>query len=180
MSQDNWNGDSWEETLRSMAREAGRSIERLIERVDVDEFADAMGVDADAARQWAESAGDWLRTHADSVGDEVVQRVSGAGRTAPGAGRTVPVEDPLISAAPHPLDLPTGEQGLALAALASGRWAVEPGTDALEARGGGPAPKDAHGVVREMRVRDWITADGEITAVGRHALSRWLDLATRR
>lgn len=171
MSRDDWNGQNWEETLRSIAREAGRSIERLIERVDVDEFADAMGVDADAARQWAESAGDWLRTHAEDVGDEVVKRV-------PGSGRAVPVEDALLRAAPHPLDLPTEEQGLALAALASGRWTVEPGTDALEAKVG-PAPKDVLGVVRGMRARDWVTVDGQITAVGRHALSRWLALAGR-
>jgi hypothetical protein len=28
--------------------------------------------------------------------------------------------------------------------------------------------------VRELRVRDWIAADGEVTVVGRHALGRWL------
>jgi hypothetical protein len=33
--------------------------------------------------------------------------------------------------------------------------------------------------VRELRVRDWITADGEITLAGRWALSRWLDVADR-
>ncbi|MGP0047489.1 MAG: hypothetical protein ACLPZR_01390, partial [Solirubrobacteraceae bacterium] len=77
-------------------------------------------------------------------------------------------------------DLPTEEQGLALAALASGRWTVEPGTGALAAKGDGPAPTDALGIVRELRVRDWIAADGEITIVGRHALSRWLDATTPR
>jgi hypothetical protein len=30
-----------------------------------------------------------------------------------------------------------------------------------------------------MRVRDWMTADGEITVAGRHALRRWLDAADR-
>ena len=82
--------------------------------------------------------------------------------------------EPLRSAAPHPLDLPTEEQGIALAALESRRWMVEPGTDALAARGGGPGPSDALGIVRELRVRDWLGADGEITLVGRRALSRWL------
>jgi hypothetical protein len=29
--------------------------------------------------------------------------------------------------------------------------------------------------VRELRVRDWITAEGKLTLAGRRALSRWLD-----
>jgi hypothetical protein len=29
--------------------------------------------------------------------------------------------------------------------------------------------------VRELRVRDWIDNDGEVTLVGRAALRRWLD-----
>ena len=86
-------------------------------------------------------------------------------------------DDPLRSAGPHPLDLPTDEQGIALAALESRRWMVEPGTDALTARGDGPGPSDALGIVRELRVRDWLGANGEITLVGRRALSRWLEAA---
>ena len=31
--------------------------------------------------------------------------------------------------------------------------------------------------LRELRVRDWLGADGEITLVGRRALSRWLEAA---
>ena len=41
----------------------------------------------------------------------------------------------------------------------------------------GPGPSDALGIVRELRVRDWLSGDGEITLVGRRALSRWLDAA---
>ena len=85
--------------------------------------------------------------------------------------------DPLGSAAPHPLDQPTDEQGLALAALDSGRWIIEPGADTLAAKGEGPGPSDALGIVRELRVRDWIAADGKLTATGRRALGRWLDVA---
>ncbi len=80
----------------------------------------------------------------------------------------------------HPLDLPTEEQALALAALDSGRWTVEPGSDSLTAKGDGPGPSDALGIVRELRVRDWIGPDGELTQVGHHALSRWLSAANRR
>jgi len=45
--------------------------------------------------------------------------------------------------------------------------------------GDGPGPRDALGLVRELRVRDWLDADGRLTLAGRHALSRWLDAADR-
>lgn len=167
------NGESFEETVRAIAGELGRYIERAVESVDVDELADSVGVDPAAAREWAESAAGWLRAHTERLGAELSHRVSSAGRA------VAPI-DALGSVAPHPMDLPTDEQGLALAALDSGRWAVEPVADALTAKGGGPGPSDALGLVRELRVRDWITVDGELTLAGRHALSRWLDSAVAR
>jgi hypothetical protein len=205
---DDENSEGFDDVLRSIARELGQSVERAIDNVDLDEIASTFGVDPAAAREWIESAGSWFRSHAESLGDEMPfrpgggapgggagQASGGAGQASGGAGSgpgatgrapTGPAgpghgragEDPLFSAGPHPLDLPTDEQGMALAALESGRWMVEPGTDALAARGGGPGPSDALGIVRELRVRDWLSADGEITLVGRHALSRWLDAAT--
>jgi hypothetical protein len=150
-----------------------------MDQVDLDEIAGSMGVDPSRAKEWMESAGGWLRARADSFADEPVPPSRAARPPAPTRG---PVrEDPLFGAVPHPLDLPTEEQGRALAALDSGRWTVEPGTEALGARGEGPAPSDALGLVRELRVRDWIASDGEITLAGRRALSRWLeaDSATR-
>ncbi len=163
-------GESFEDRLRSMASELGRYIERSIDNVDVDEFADSLGVDASTAREWVESAGSWLSAHAENVGDQLARQTAGSGR------RAVRV-DPLGAAAPHPLDLPTDEQGLALAALDSGRWIIEPGTEALAARGEGPGPSDALGIVRELRVRDWIATDGKLTSTGHHALRRWLAAA---
>ena len=80
---------------------------------------------------------------------------------------------------PHPLDLPTDAQGLALAALSSGRWIVEPNNQTLVATGDGPPPEGALGTVLELRIRDWITTDGQLTTVGEHALTRWLDAAGR-
>ena len=97
------------------------------------------------------------------------------GRESAAACRRRRWEDPLRGAGPDPLDAPTDEQGRALAALDSGRWTVEPGTSALSSHGDGPGPSDALGLVRELRVRDWIDADGEVTLVGRAALQRWLD-----
>ncbi len=165
--------DSLEETLRSIARELGRSAERALDSVDLDEFADTVGVDPTLAREWVDNAGGWLRAYTERLGDEVSFRISRPSR-APST------QDPLHRAGPDPLDVPTDDQGRALAALDSGRWTVEPGTEALAGRGEGPGPSDALGIVRELHVRDWITAEGEITLVGRHALSRWLDAVTPR
>jgi hypothetical protein len=170
---DDEGGENFEETLRSVARELGRSVERAMDNVDAEEVAEAIGVDPAAAREWVEGASSWLRAQMENFGEEAASQVARPRQRAAS-------EDPLPSAAPHPLDLPTDEQGLALAALDSGRWTVEPGTHALAATGEGPGPSDALGIVRELRVRDWIAADGEITLVGRHALSRWLDAATPR
>ena len=81
----------------------------------------------------------------------------------------------LRGAGPDPLDLPTDDQGRALAALDSGRWTVEPGTSRLTSTGDGPGPRDALGLTLELRVRDWLDADGDLTLAGRAALKRWLD-----
>jgi hypothetical protein len=62
---------------------------------------------------------------------------------------------------------------LALSALDSGRWTVRPGSNQLAGTGEGPAPPDVADLVGELRARDWITADGTLTLVGRHALARW-------
>ena len=62
-----------------------------------------------------------------------VPRLKAWARMGPsGAAGREPVEDaPRASAGPHPLDLPTAAQGMALAAVDSGRRTVEPGSDAL-------------------------------------------------
>jgi hypothetical protein len=168
MSENDPNDESFEDRLRSMAEELGRYIERSVDSVDLDDFANSVGVDPSAARSWVESASSWLRAQTENLGEEFAHRVVDP-------RRRITQVDPLGGAAPHPLDLPTEEQGLALAALDSGRWTVEPGTDALAARGHGPGPDNALGVVRELRARDWIGLDSELTLAGRHALSRWLD-----
>jgi hypothetical protein len=172
MCEDDMNNESFEEKVRSIAREVSRNAERMA-HVDVDEIAEAVGLDPERAREWVDSAGRWLRTQAENLQTEGLADDIWARATAsePAAAS----EDSLRGAAPHPLDLPTEEQGLALAALDSGRWTVEPGSNTLAAHGDGPSPSDALGLVRELHARDWITAEGEVTLVGRHALSRWLD-----
>ena len=169
MFEDDASHESFEETMRSIVREVSRSIERVAQ-VDLDDVAEAIGVDLARAREFADSAVGWLRAHAEGLGED------GAFWGGGPRGEAVD-EDPLPRGGPHPLDLPTAEQGMALAAVDSGRWSVEPGSDALAVDGAGPGSRDATGLVDELRARDWITADGEITLAGRHALSRWLEAA---
>jgi hypothetical protein len=189
MFEDDERDESLEETLRAIAHELGESVQRKAAELDVDEIAEAIGVDADRAREWVESAAEWLGRRFESLGDEVKFPEAWRGTpwgapsgdaSDPRAGAEREQGDPLRGAAPHPLDMPTEEQGLALAALESGRWTVEPGTDTLAAHGDGPGPSDALGLVRELRARDWIAADGRLTSVGRHALDRWLEGAANR
>ncbi len=176
MSADEHDHESFEETVREIAREVGQSMERAMEQFDLDDIAGTIGVDADRAREWVDSAGSWLRSQVERLGDEMASQSPPRAEEPPRAQESPPVapEDPWRSAAPHPLDLPTEEQGLALAALDSGRWEVEPGTNRLSPHGQGPAPRDAMGLVEELRARDWITAEGTVTLVGRHAVGRWL------
>jgi hypothetical protein len=165
---DDGNSERFEDMVRSIVREVSRSMEGMAG--ELEQLAGPAGVDPERAREWVDEAGRWLRGR---VGDETPS----GGTSSAGAAEPV---DPLRSAGPHPLDLPTDEQGVALSALASGRWTVEPGSNARVADGQGPAPSAALGLVGELRARDWIAADGTVTAVGRHALSRWLDAAGSR
>jgi hypothetical protein len=172
MFEEDESDESFEETLRSIAHELGESVQRRMAEIDVDEIAEAIGVEADRAREWVDSAAMWLSRRFETLAEDAT--------FAPPWRRSAPKpEDPLRGAAPHPLDMPTEEQGLALAALESGRWTVEPGSETLAAHGEGPGPSDALGLVRELRARDWIAADGKLTTVGRRALDRWVESATK-
>lgn len=170
--------DSFEDRLRAMADQISQSVQRMSE-VDLEEFADRYGIDAERARAFADAAGQWLSDRVSS--DEPLfgqnrhgdrDRAVSAGfdaQVAQGAGPRQPANKP----GPHPLDLPIGRQGLALSALDSGRWTVRPGSNQLVGTGEGSPPSDAADLVSELRARDWITADGALTLVGRHALGRW-------
>ena len=172
MDEDRPDRNSFEDVARALAEEVNRAMERLSE-IDVEEIARTASAEAERARRWVDDMAARLREQADALGN-ASSGPADAPRTAPAA-----VEDPLRNAGPHPLDHPTAEQGLALAALDSGRWKLEPGTSAFAVHGDGPGPSDALGLVRELRVRDWMTSDGEITLAGRKALGRWLDVADR-
>ena len=182
MSDDAADRNRFEDAARVLADEVNRAIERL-SQIDFDEVARAAGAEAERARRWIDELGRWLREQDDAIGSESPWTVEAPEDMPASAARAVqgrPVgDDPLRNAGPHPLDVPTADQGLALAALNSGRWSVEPGTSALSVHGGGPGPSDALGLVRELRVRDWVTAEGDITLAGRNALRRWLEAAGR-
>ena len=168
----------FEDRLRAIAKEISRSVER-----NIDEVAETFGLDADRAREFADAAGQWINDHVEG-GEELFgrERTESSQHGKPGH----PAEPPLVAdesamrpsrPGPHPLDLPTAPQGLALSALDSGRWTVRPGSNTLASTGEGPAPVDAAERVSELRGRDWIKADGELTLVGRRALGRWCDTA---
>ncbi|HZE07063.1 MAG TPA: hypothetical protein VE127_17675 [Solirubrobacteraceae bacterium] len=156
--------DNFEERLRAMADELSRSLQRMSE-VDLSEVAERFGVDADRARTFADAAGQWLSGQISAAEPLFSQ---------PAGRQTARPEPQRERGGPHPLDLPTEDQGLALAALDSGRWAVQPGSNQLRGSGDGPPPSPAApDLASELRARDWISADGTLTLVGRHALARW-------
>jgi len=179
MSDEDTPRKSFEDALRAIGDEVTRAVDRLSE-MDLDDVARTVGVDPEQARSWIDDAGAWLRQQADAFDPSAFDAASF--RASWTSASSTPADEPaaadvLDDFAPHPLDHPTAQQGQALAALDSGRWAIEPGTSALVARGDGPAPHDALGLVRELRVRDWLDSEGHLTLTGRAALARWLDAA---
>ena len=153
MPDDEPDGRSFEDVARALADEVNRAVERLSE-IDLDDIARAANEEADRTRRWFEDLARSLTRSGD-------------------AARS-PEAEPVQHAGPHPLAMPTTEQGVALAALESGRWRIESGTFAVH---DGPGPNDPLGLLRELRVCDWVTAEGELTLSGRKALARWLDRA---
>jgi len=155
--------ESFEKRVRALATELSRSVERAVKGIDLDEIARQIEMGGERFRGLADSTGRWISDRLSDPhahGARARELEPGAARTGPGAG-------------PHPLDVPSDEQGRALSALDSGRWRVEPGTDVLVAGGEEPSPTDPGGLVGELRARDWIAANGEVTLLGREALKRW-------
>jgi len=161
---------SFEDALKQIADEVTRGIERF-QSGELEDMARNFGVDPGSARRFFDNAGDWLRAQAENVNFEPAPEPAAP----PEKPATTDWDFEIRGAGPDPLDMPSDDQGRALAALDSGRWTVEPGTSALAARGDGPGPSDALGLVRELKVRDWIDAEGDVTLAGRAALRRWLD-----
>lgn len=162
----------FQEMLRALAKEVTDSIERLSE-VDVDGLARKAGLDPDQARGWVDQASQWLQ--------DMAHEAPGFGEASSAFSSSS--DDPVAADTgrsptdPHPLDTPTPAQGAALAALDSGRWTITPDTGVLTVVDDeGPGPGDPAGLVRDLRVRDWLRADGTISLTGSDALRRWLSL----
>jgi hypothetical protein len=144
-------GRSFEDVARALADEVHQAVQRL-STIDLDDVARAANEEAERARRWIEDLARSLAPTAD-------------------AARS-PEDPPVHHAGPHPGAMPSTEQGVALAALESGRWRIESGTFSVH---DGPGPTEPLGLLRELRVSDWVTADGELTLTGRKALARWLE-----
>jgi hypothetical protein len=139
-------GRSFEDVARALADEVHEAVERL-SAIDLDDIARTASEEAERARHWIEH----LARSLAQTGD--------------------PGDPPAQHAGAHPLATPTPEQGVALAALESGRWRIESGTFTVH---DGPGPSEPLALLRELRVSDWVTADGQLTLSGRRALARWL------
>src|SRR4051794_41114470 len=108
MPDDEPDGRSFEDVARALADEVHQAVERL-STLDLDQVARAANEEAERARRWIE---DLARSLA-PTGD---------------AARS-PEDAPVDHAGPHPRAMPTTEQGVALAALESGRrWPSRPRT----------------------------------------------------
>jgi hypothetical protein len=162
--------ESFEKKLRAIAAELSRSVERAVRSVDVDEIARQVEIGGERLRELADSTGRWISDRLSEPGADHAGRAPDVDAEA--AART------RRAAGPHPLDVPSDAQGRALSALDSGRWRVEPGTDVLVAEGPEASPADPGGLVGELRARDWIAANGEVTLLGREALKRWSEGST--
>lgn len=157
--------ESFEKKVRTAATELRQSVERAVRSIDVDEIAHQIEIGGERLRELADLTGRWI---GDRFGDpEADQSAQARDLEDHTAARILP------RAGPHPLDVPSDEQGRALSALDSGRWKVEPGTDELVFEAGESSPIDGGGLVGELRARDWVAANGELTVVGRAALKRW-------
>jgi hypothetical protein len=157
--------ESFEKKVRAIATELSRSVERAVKSIDLDEIARQIEMGGERFREFADSTGRWI---SDRLSDPEAHHAAQARDLEPGTAETT-----LPGPGPHPLDVPSDEQGRALSALDSGRWRVEPGTDVLVAGGEEETPTDPGGLVGELRARDWIAANGEVTLLGREALKRW-------
>ena len=174
------NRNSFEDALRAIAQEVNRGMDRLSE-VDFDEVARTTGLDPDKAKDWFDTAGAWLRVRIEQVDPSSFTMPGQPAPPPPTTRRPRPARRARIrcAARPAPARHPHRRAGRRPRGAGSGRWTIEPGTSALAVHGDGPGPRDALGLVRELRVRDWLDVDGQITLAGRHALSRWLETTDR-
>src|ERR1043165_4257071 len=100
---------SFEETLRAIADEVTRGLER-VQRGEGEDLAREYGIDADRAKRLMDTAGDWLRSQADASN---VAHTESAPAPAQGRGESRPADTPWTTfpsgAGPDPLDVPSDD-----------------------------------------------------------------------
>src|SRR5205823_1003149 len=103
--------ESFEKRVRAFATELSRSVQRAVKSIDLDGIARQIELGGERFRDLADSTGRWI---SDRLSDPEAHDAANARDFEPEtAARTRPV------AGPHPLDLPSDEQGRALSALDS-------------------------------------------------------------
>src|SRR5215207_2202342 len=89
---------SFEEALRAIADEVSRGLQSF-KTDDIEDMARSYGVDADRAKKFFDSAGEWLRTQADNLNATPFPTASSSSEsTAPARW-----EDSVRGAGPDPL-----------------------------------------------------------------------------
>jgi hypothetical protein len=177
--------DSFENRIKAFADQLARQLSDT----DVDEVADRFGIDPERVRGVTGAVERWLNDRGTEGEPLFGERPAGKPQDPRAETAGPPVPEPTFEArrapeasrapeagGPHPLDTPTEGQGRALSALDSGRWTLRPGSGRLTAAVPtvGPLPEGAAtDLANELRARDWITADGAVTLIGRQALVRW-------
>src|SRR5215212_335148 len=115
MTDDDPERSGFEDAARALADEVSRAIVRLSE-IDVEEIARAASAEAERARRWIDELGRWLGEQGDAIGNAPFGAGEASEHGPAPADRSTrdrpTAEDPLRHAGPHPLDLPTADQGL--------------------------------------------------------------------
>jgi hypothetical protein len=183
--------DSFENRIKAFADQLARQLSDT----DVDEVADRFGIDPERVRGVTGAVERWLNDRGTEGEPLFGERPAGKPQDPRAESADPPISEPAIEAdsvpevhrapevhrtaeagGPHPLDTPTEGQGRALSALDSGRWTLRSGSGRLTAAVPtvGALPEGAAtDLANELRARDWITADGAVTLIGRQALLRW-------
>ena len=130
MTDDERDPKSFEETVREIADEVRRSIERASQG-DPEELARAVGVDPEKVRDWVDTAGEWLRAQVEGAA---------GGRDPRSDPRTPAGEDLFRDAEPHPLDVPTQHQGPRSPRSTPGAGRSSPGRARSRCAEAGPGP----------------------------------------
>ena len=162
---------SFEEVARALADEVSRAVERL-SALDLDELARAASAEGERARQWIDELGRWLREQGEGFAG-FAARLRIARARAPGRRGSTATRRAASARSPH------RRPGAGAGGTRLGPLEGRAGNQRAGRPRRGPRPQRRARARPRIRVRDWMTADGQITLAGRDALTRWLEAADR-